>query len=87
MIKIGRIQNYIIFLACSGFILLGKNFIISWVGIDFVESYYVTLLLIIPACIPLIQNTGLSIMQAMNKYRFKSISTLSTKSLDKVSFN
>ncbi len=75
MIKIGRIQNYIIFLACSGFILFGKNFIISWVGENFKESYYVTLLLIIPACVPLIQNTGLSIMQAMNKFKFKSITT------------
>lgn len=75
MIKIGRIQNYVIFLACSGFILFGKQFIVLWVGKEFISSYYVTLLLIIPACIPLIQNTALSIMQAMNKYKFKSIST------------
>ncbi len=75
MIKVGRIQNYIIFLACSGFVLFGKNFIISWVGKEFEVSYYVTLLLIIPACVPLIQNTALSIMQAMNKYKFKSITT------------
>ena len=46
-----------------------------WAGNKFEESYYVALLLIIPVCIPLIQNLGLSIMQAMNKYRFKSIST------------
>lgn len=75
MIKVGRLQNYIIFLACSGFILFGKNFIVAWVGKGFIDAYYVTLLLIVPASIPLIQNTGLSIMQAMNKYRFKSIST------------
>lgn len=74
MIKVGRLQNYIIFLACSGFVLVGKNFIIAWVGENFKTSYYVTLLLIIPACVPLIQNTALSIMQAMNKYRFRSIS-------------
>lgn len=75
MIKVGRLQNYIIFLACSGFILFGRNFIISWVGEEYTTSYYVTLLLIVPACVPLIQNTALSIMQAMNKYKFKSIST------------
>lgn len=75
MIKVGRIQNYIIFLACSGLILFGKNFIKIWAGNGFEESYYVALLLIIPICIPLIQNLGLSIMQAMNKYKFKSIST------------
>ena len=76
MIKVGRLQNYIIFLAYSGFVLLGKIFIYAWVGEAFHDSYYVTLLLITPACIPLIQNTGLSILQAMNKYRFKSLSTI-----------
>ena len=76
MIKIGRIQNYIIFLMCSGLIIFGKEFINIWVGDGFKESYYVALLLIIPICIPLIQNLGISIMQAMNRYKFKSISTL-----------
>ncbi len=75
MIKVGRIQYYIIFLMCSGLILFGENFIILWAGKDYRESYYVALLLIIPVCIPLIQNLGLSIMQAMNKYKFKAIST------------
>ena len=75
MIKIGRLQNYIILLAYSGFLLLGKIFINAWVGDGFSNSYYVTLLLITPACVPLIQNTALSIMQAMNKYKFKSITT------------
>ena len=75
MIKIGRLQNYIIFLMCSGLVLFGKKFIVIWAGNGFQESYYVSLLLIIPVCIPLIQNLGLSIMQAMNKYKFKSISS------------
>lgn len=74
-IKIGRLQYYIIFLMCTGLILVGKEFIIWWVGESFSESYYVALLLIIPVSIPLIQNLGLSIMQAMNKFKFKSIST------------
>ena len=75
MIKVGRLQNYVIFLMCSGLVLFGKDFIKIWAGNGFEESYYVALLLIIPICVPLIQNTGLSIMQAMNKYKFKSIST------------
>ncbi len=75
MIKVGRIQNYIIFLMATGLILFGKEFIIWWVGKEYIKSYYVTLILVIPVCFPLIQNLGLSIMQALNKYRFKSIST------------
>ena len=74
-IKVGRIQYYVIFLMCTGLILFGKEFIIAWVGKKYIESYYVALILIIPVCFPLIQNLGLSIMQAMNKFKFKSIST------------
>ena len=75
MIKVGRIQFIIIFLVASGFILVGKEFIRLWLGDEFDESYIVTLLLIIPVSLPLIQNLGLSIMQAMNKYKFKAVST------------
>ena len=75
MIKVGRIQYYVIFLMCSGLVLFGENFILLWAGSGFEEAYYVALLLIIPLCFPLIQNLGLSIMQAMNKFKFKSIST------------
>lgn len=75
-IKVGRLQFYIIFLICSGFILVGKEFMILWAGPNYIDSYYIVLLLIIPASIPLIQNIGLSIMQAMNKYKFKAITTL-----------
>lgn len=74
-IKVGRIQFLVIFLATSGLILFGKEFIIWWAGKEYVESYYVALLLIIPAVFSLIQNLGLSIMQAMNKFKFKAIST------------
>ena len=75
MIKIGRIQFYIIYLMMTGLIIVGKEFIIWWVGKEFEEAYYIALVLIIPICFPLIQNLGISIMQAMNKYKFKSIST------------
>lgn len=75
MIKVGRIQYFIIFLMVTGLIFFGKEFIIWWVGKEFESAYYVALWLIIPVSFPLIQNIGLSIMQAKNKYKFKSIST------------
>lgn len=76
LIKVGRIQYYIIFLMCSGLILFGRQFLDLWVGSDYKDVYYVALILIIPVCVPLIQNLGISIMQAMNKYKFRSISML-----------
>lgn len=73
MIKVGRIQYLIIFLMASGLVLVGKEFIIWWAGYNYKNSYYVALLLILPLCIPLIQNLGLSITQAMNKHKFRTI--------------
>lgn len=72
-IKVGRIQYYIIFLIASGFVLLGKEFIIAWAGQEFVNSYYITIILIIPLGITLIQCLGVSIMQAKNMHKFRSI--------------
>lgn len=73
MIKVGRIQYLIIFLMASELVLVGKEFIIWWAGPNYQNSYYVALLLILPLCIPLIQNLGLSITQAMNKHKFRTV--------------
>lgn len=72
-VKVGRIQYYIIFLMASGLVLFGKDFIRVWLGDGFDDAYYVALLLILPLCIPLIQNLGLSILQAMNKFKFRTV--------------
>lgn len=72
-IKVGRLQYYIIFLMVSGLVLFGKEFIISWVGNDYIDAYYIALILIIPLCVPLIQNLGISIMQAKNMHKFRSV--------------
>lgn len=72
-IKVGRLQYLIIFLIASGFTLFGKEFIITWAGKDFATSYYIAIILILPLCVPLIQNLGISIMQAKNMHKFRSI--------------
>ena len=71
-IKIGRYQYYLLALVASGFIIFGRDFINIWAGKDFEESYWITLLIIIPFTIDLIQNIGLSIMQAQNRYDFRA---------------
>jgi O-antigen/teichoic acid export membrane protein len=72
-IKIGRLQYLLLGAVLVGFILFGKEFITIWVGEDFVQSYYITLLIIIPFTIDLIQNIGLTILQAKNMYSFRAI--------------
>lgn len=71
-IKIGRWQYYLLALVASGFIIFGRDFINIWAGSDFEEAYWITLLIIIPFTIDLIQNIGLSIMQAQNRYDFRA---------------
>ena len=56
-----------------GWFCLVRNFFLAWVGDGFITSYYIAIILIIPLCIPLIQNLGISIMQAKNMHKFRSI--------------
>lgn len=72
-VKVGRLQYYIVFLMLSGFILVGKQFIVWWAGIEYITSYYIAVILLVPLSIPLVQNLGLSIMQAKNMHKFRAI--------------
>jgi len=70
--KVGRIQFAIMSLILTGFILYGKSFIVFWVGKDFEKAYYISLIVMIPLLIPLIENMGIIILQAKNKHAFRS---------------
>ena len=71
--KVGRIQFMIMMLILTGFIFFGKLFIRYWAGEGYNESYYITLLLLIPVSIPLIQNIGIEIQRAKNKHKARSV--------------
>lgn len=72
-VRVGRLQYYLIALALSGFIVFGKDFIVLWAGEEYKQSFYIALLTLVPLTVPLIQNTGLSIVVAQNKHKFRSI--------------
>jgi len=72
-IKVGRIQFIIISLVFTGFLIYGRQFINFWVGTDFKEAYVYNVLLFSALFIPLVQNTGISILQAKDKHYFRSI--------------
>lgn len=71
-IQIGRWQYYLLALVATGFIIFGKKFIELWAGPGFDDSYIITILIILPFTIDLIQNIGLAILQAMNQYDFRA---------------
>lgn len=70
--KVGRLQFYLLSLILSGFILFGHSFLHYWVGDGFDLVYWITLIIIVPFTIDLIQNVGLSIMQARNVYHVRA---------------
>lgn len=72
-IKVGRLQFLLVSFIVSAFVAFGRQFIALWAGVGYEEAYYVALLVMIPVTIPLIQNTGLNILYAMNKHKFRSI--------------
>lgn len=71
--KVGRVQFLILALILLGFTAVGKAFVCLWGGAEYAQSYYVTLLLILPVTIPLIQNLGLEIQRAKNMHQTRSI--------------
>ena len=72
-IRTGRIQFIIMAFILTGFILFGKQFILLWAGNDYADTYIITLIFFIPLTIPLIQNLGITILQARNQMKFRSL--------------
>ena len=72
-IKAGRLQYLLVILVISGFILFGREFIYLWAGESYETSYFIACILMIPVTIPLIQNVGISILQAKNMHRFRTL--------------
>jgi O-antigen/teichoic acid export membrane protein len=72
-IRTGRIQYIIMAFGLSGFILFGKTFIKLWAGPDYEEAYLFAVILMVPLTIPLIQSLGITILQARNQHKFRSL--------------
>lgn len=72
-IRTGRIQYIILIFIFSGFIIFGQQFITLWAGENYREAFYITILLFIPSTISLSQNLGITILQARNQMRFRSL--------------
>lgn len=69
MIRVGRIQLFIILLIFSGFVVFGQQFIHLWVGDTFNASYYVFLLLVFVNILSLTMQIGMDMVYAENKIK------------------
>ncbi len=77
MIKVGRLQLALLSIILLGFITFGQSFLSLWVG-DTMEDnttivYIGVLCVLIPLLLPLTQNTGLAILQALSIHRGRAI--------------
>lgn len=72
-IRTGRIQFIVNALILTGFIVFGRNFINLWAGSDYDSAYAITLLFFVSLAIPMIQNLGITILQARNQMMFRSL--------------
>lgn len=71
--KVGRIQFTLLAYIFAGFVVFGTEFIALWAPAGYGDAYIIALLIIGPAIIPLSQNIGISVLQALNKHWLRSV--------------
>lgn len=72
-IRTGRIQAIVMWAILAGFVVFGKGFISLWAGEGYALSYAITVIFFATLFTPLIQNTGIAILQARNQMKFRSL--------------
>ena len=73
MIKVGRLQFYIVFYIWIGFVVFGRSFINLWAGKGYDNAYVIGLLLMTPILVALMQNVGIEILRAYNKHQMRTL--------------
>lgn len=69
MIRVGRLQIFIIGFIVLGIVLFGRDFIHLWVGDAFDESYLCAIFIIIPSLFHLPQDIGVQTIYVTNKVK------------------
>ncbi len=73
MVRVGRIQLFIVLLIFSGFCVFGNTFINLWVGETFHSSYYVFVFLVFVNLLSLTLHIGMDLVYAENKIKHTAL--------------
>ena len=73
VIKPGRLQFMMVGAFLAGFFLFGQDFLVCWTNEKMLPAWKYVLIIMIPNSVPLIQNTCLSILNALDKRMFRSL--------------
>lgn len=84
LIKVGRIQLFIVGLILTIFASMGKEFIVLWMGKSFSNSYYIALFLLLPAFITHTQEIANTSLVALNEIKYRAIASITTASISVV---
>lgn len=71
MIRIGRLQYIVIVYLMVMFFFIGDDFLYLWAGEEYINGYPIVMLLMAVIWVPLIQNTGIAILQAQNRNQYR----------------
>lgn len=72
-VKTGRVNNILTLLIISGFFVFGQTFIQLWVGMEYTESFYATIILMMSGYIPAVQTLGVNIQNAKKMHQMRSV--------------
>lgn len=78
MIAVGRYQVVVLGLLLVGFISVGKEFMVLWMGEEFIPAYYCTIVLTLPTIFEYSQQIANTTILAKNKVKLQSIGLLVT---------
>lgn len=73
MISVGKYQMFIMGLVLSGFVVIGREFMILWMGNDFEISYYCTVCMIIPQLFECSQQIGYTSIMAKGLVKYQAL--------------
>ena len=80
-LRIGRLQYVLLAFVLTGFLAFGRQFIgLLTAGSlsepEITRAFVIAAIIMVPGIVPLSQNVGMTITQAMNRHRFRSVSYL-----------
>jgi O-antigen/teichoic acid export membrane protein len=81
VIEVGRINLFLLLPIISGFFLFGKLFVKLWVGEDFIDSWFIAIVIMLVMTLPLVSGIGNYILEAQKKNRFKAVLNIITLTL------
>lgn len=80
--RVGRVSFAALFLILGGFLVLGRDFVFLWAGLEYSDAFWVGVLVMVPMTVDLIQNLGLTILQVLNKYSFRGFAYIVVSALN-----